>query len=883
MSFDHDERYSYVDRGSELDLDNYSELGPDDSASQIGRAITTTEDSRNTPRFAGHTADGLALQWVNTTESHAAPTSPRIHPRIPEYPITPPSRRTSIRSSRLLSPTTLVPSRQDKVRYSWQSIQTDEPNRPRIHIIKIISNTATASAGLPGGEPFGFSISPGGRRIACYNSARLFILQAAALPVNISQEYSLKRRPLAVEVVDEGWIVAILTDEHTINVYDLSHHRVRRLKTFKPDYPTTTIALSPTGALLAAAYENAVEVFSLDPNALSTDRRAARSARMDRLQFSDDGSTLIGTTTRLNAASTVFMSVPLFPAATNGIPTHEELKEAWCTNILEPVNILDSSHASFFREKGKVNNEKLFAWNGVEDTFGLLSTQDLEYNNVDFPVMISPPLSTCGGLGAAIHSVPTLDERGDTVAMVVNDRTIRLYSVPHSDDDAIKIEAHSVDHELDGDFGCPFSDIRWVHSSTNLPAPKGDPTQVSGRLVIVSPGGVVDPTIADEIVDDVEGGRIIMFDFDPQYAGQPGQTFTFTLGKAPPQTLDEQEMDVAQEVALVRRRTVTANQKVTQRATTLGRAASTVNRSRLDSPQEGTWDQSNGESLPQSPIERLAPNSFARSRGLPSELSYSWEVLPGLAETNEVIEEPFDGNNPRSVITLQRAASAANSHRIQTYEEQQAERQGARTNGGVPLPQYTEEPNTPLPGRYRALAGLEQPRKMGKSASTPRLTESSSSQSAMGSLASAPSLDALVSRPSAATLDRNVAPQRAQNWSTSYESTSPAPPGPTQRVHEDGVSPVGASSPRTPSVPGQEWENTASPMHRADPALVSPLIGFRSPRSNISHESAVSPIIGGSSSPRRPNFQADNSREQDKQESEPRGVRERFLPRGIRA
>lgn len=874
MSFDHEERsFGDVERPDELDLDDYSELGPDDSASQIGRAITTTDGARQIRRQPVNSRDGLALHWVNTIEAPTPPASNNSAPRynrLSEHPFAPVSRRTSLRSSRLLSPTTQVPSKQDRVRYSWQSIQTDEPNRPRIHIIKIVSNTATASAGLPGGESFGFSISPGGRKIACYNSARLFILQSAALPVNISQEYSLKRRPLAVEVVDEGWVVAILTDEHTINVYDLSHHRVRRLKTFKPDNPTTTIALSPTGALLAAAYEGAVEVFSLAPDALSTDRRAARSERMDKLQFSDDGSTLIGTTTRLNAASTVVMSVPLFPAAENGIPTHEELKEAWCTNILEPVNILDSSHASFFRENGILNNEKLFAWNGVEDTFGILTPQNVEYNNVDFPIMISPPLSTCGGLGAAIHSVPTIDERGDTVAMVVNDRTIRLYSVPHPDDEAVKIEAHSADHELDEDFGCPFSDIRWVHSSANLPAPKGDPSQVSGRLVVVSPGGVIDPSLADETVEDVEGGRIIMFDFDPQYSGLPGQTFTFTLGKAPPQTLDEQEFDVAQEVALVRRRTVNASQKNGQRGTTLGRAASTVNRNRSIN-DGGTWN-SGLNSASQSPIERVAPNSFSRTRGSPSDLNHSWDVLPGLAESGEAIEEPFDGNNPRSIVTLQRAASAATSQRIQAYEEEEAERAGAKTNGGVPLPQYTEEPNSTLPGRYRALAGLEQPKKMEKSFSSPVLSDPKSHRPTYDVLGSAPSLDALISGTSAAAIDRDRI-QVSNSRPNNHDPSAPPMHQSVQRVYNEGASPV-ISNPRTPPNSGYHWDN-ASPAQRNTPGLVSPIVGHRSPPSNAS-ASAVSPIISGPSSPRRPDFQSEVSAREPAGELDQREARERF-------
>ncbi|KAM0720058.1 hypothetical protein Q7P37_004194 [Cladosporium fusiforme] len=609
------------------------------------------------------------------------------------------SRRSSIHGS---YGTTQITQNKDRVRYSWQSSQDDEPNRPRINIIKLVSNTATASAGFPQGEAFGFSVSAGGRRIAAYNSARLYILQTAALPVGISQDYALKRRPLAVEVLDDGTLLAILSDRHTVNVYDLSYHRLRRSKTIKLDFPTYCIALAPMGGLLAAAYEGGVEIFSLDPNALPTDRRAVRSQKMDRMTFSQDGSTLLGTTTRINASSSVVINVPVFPASPDGMPTSEELKEAWCSELLHPDNIRNSSHATFMRENKSTCNDRLFAWNGVADTFGLLNTTDLQYGHVDFPVVISPPLSTCGGLGAAIHSCPAVDEHGDTVAMIVNDRTIRLYIVPHkAAGDEVGVEAHSIDHELDEGYGCPFSDARWVYSEASTPAAMNNQTHVQGRLLVTSPGGVVDSRLPEEVVQDVEGGRIILFDFDSQFAGQPGQTFSLTLGKSPPQTLEEPEMDVAHEVALVRRRTVNQSKGggLSQRPVTLGRAATTFNPAR----------NAMRSASPAIPLRR--PNSVLSACS--GEAARS---LPDLVEGNEAtdtgvaMEVPFSNTAPRSQASLQRAASNAQRHRFQALEERVHERMsGESTTAFLALPEYTEEPNAPLPSRFRAMAGLDAP------------------------------------------------------------------------------------------------------------------------------------------------------------------------------
>ncbi|CAK4034139.1 hypothetical protein DOTSEDRAFT_169794 [Lecanosticta acicola] len=652
-----------------------------------------TNPSRSPPLLNGRTTPTPTTNGVNNRGSIAkGPMHTGLH------------RRPSTRSSWIS--TTQIPHNKDRVRYSWQSLQDDEPNRPRIHIIKLISNTATASAGCPTGEAFGFSISPSGRKIAAYNSARLYVLSTNALPMGISQDYALKRRPLAVELTDEGNTMAILADDHTVNIYDTGL-QFRRTRTIELDFPTNCIALAPTGGLLAAAFEGGVEVFSLAASALPTDRRAVRSIKMDRLKFSDDGSTLLGTTTRINVSSTVVTSVPVFPADPNGVPTHEELKEAWCSELLHPENIRNSSHAVFLRENRADCNERLFAWNGLEDTFGILNVGDMQYGNIEFPVVISPPLSTCGGLGAAIHSCPSIDEYGDTIAMIVNDRTIRLYIVPHQvDEDTTTVEAHSIDHELDEGYGCPFSEARWVHSPSSLPAPLNDQTGAKGRLIVTSPGGVTEAGISEESVEDIEGGRIILFDFDPQFAGQPGQTFCLTLGKSPPQVLEEEQVDVQEQVALVRRRTVNQSKGggLSSRPATLGRAATTYGGRalRIAGPAYGNVGASRNR------------NSMQLIGSMSSDAARS---LPDLMENNEPadvsLEEPYAPGAPRSQASLQRAASNIQRHRFQTLEERQRERANSGSNGHfLPLPEYTEEPNAPLPSRYRAMAGLDNPAAM---------------------------------------------------------------------------------------------------------------------------------------------------------------------------
>ncbi|KAL1591053.1 hypothetical protein WHR41_00350 [Cladosporium halotolerans] len=718
----------------------------------------------------------------------------------------------------------------DRIRYSWQSSQDDEPNRPRINVIKLVSNTVTSSAGFPQGEAFGFSTSPRGRRIAVFNSARLYILQTAALPVGISQDYALKRRPLAVEVLDDGTCLAILADPHTVNVYDLSHHRLRRSKTIKLDFPTSCIALAPTGGLIAAAYDGGVEIFSLDPAALPTDRRAVRSQRMDRLSFSQDGSTLLGTTTRINASSSVVVNVPVFPTSPDGVPTSGELKEAWCSELLHPENIRNSSHATFMRDNKTTCNDRLFAWNGIADTFGLLDTNDLQYGRVDFPIVVSPPLSTCGGLGAAIHSCPTVDEQGDTVAMIVNDRTIRLYIVPHKAAESdVSIEAHSIDHELDEGYGCPFSEVRWVYSEAGQSTSLGNHAHVQGRLLVTSPGSFGDAGSPEEFTQDVEAGRIILFDFDPQFAGRAGQTFSLTLGKSPPQMLEEPQIDVADEVALVRRRTVNQSKGsiLSQRPVTLGRAATTFN-----STRNGLRSAS--------PALLRRPSSFSSG---PASHPDAARSLPDLMETNEAndaraaMEEPFSNTAPRSQASLQRAASNAQRHRFQALEERVHERMSIdSTNAFFPLPEYTEEPNAPLPSRFRVMAGLDAPV---RSTPKPAVVTRQNAGHAPGPASAPVSENFSADRAFASAM----APSR-NSYETNRSFYAGHMPRGLQRAYSNAASRVGAGP--VPRLIG-DWENVSPvipPAHRGFPPTSTDAI-TQSNSSRVSQEEQDYTVASG--------------------------------------
>jgi hypothetical protein len=746
------------------------------------------------------------------------------------------------------NPTGLSPK--DQVRYSWQSVHDSEPSRPRIHVIKLFSNTVTASAGFPQGEAFGFSMSPSGRRIAAYNSARLYVLQTAALPVGISQDYALKRRPLAVEITDDASTIAILADDHIVNIYTTSAQGTSRTRTIALDFPSNCIALAPGGGLLAVAYEGGVEIFSLDSSALPTDRRAIRSTRMDRMAFSDDGASLLGSTTRINVSSTVIVNVPIFPAAPDGVPTHDELKEAWCSELLHPENIKNSSHATYMREGGTTCNERLFAWNGVVDTFGILDVNNLEYGNVDFPIVITPPLSSCGGLGAAMNSCPAVDEDGDTVAMIVNDRTVRLYIVPPKGISTVaNIEAHSIDHELDAGYGCPFGDVKWVYNSVSPEGSLQRQTRIKGRLLVTSPGGVsANGASAEETFEDIEGGRIVLFDFDPQFAGQPGKTFSLSLGKGTPQLLDEEPVSVAEQVALVRRRTVNQSKKgnLSSKPTTLGRAATTQGSRRL-SRQDGYGEAGDRQSM----IQRMSMLSVGSVQ--PDRRLSLIDVMEEGIEQPLAVDEPYAQGAPRSHASLQRAATNAQRHRFQALEERQQEHVTADSTAGfLALPEYTEEPNAPLPSRFRAMAGLDPPTMFDPdTAANARLAGNDDSSAMQLSQASsavdmnakfaedaeATFADMVRTMPSSAAVHADVPPS-----ATSQSFDPRSLPDEMQRSNSRQYQPVGPPS-------GQEPVTSNLPRSLARAYANAPVVDpMHASNTNLADWDAVSPVQARSTS-----------------------------------
>jgi hypothetical protein len=296
----------------------------------------------------------------------------------------------------------------------------------------------------------------------------------------------------------------------------------------------------------------------------------------------------------------------------------------------------------------------------------------------------------------------------------------------------------------------------------------------------------------------------------------------------------------------VRRRTVNQNKgtALSQRPIALGRAATTFGGSRHERQLRSGSPALTQRSVRTS-VYSIQSGQFEGNRS-----------LPDLMETNEALdtfEEPYAQGAPRSHASLQRAASNAQRHRFQTIEERNQERVSSESNGNfLPLPEYTEEPNAPLPSRFRAMAGLDTPAgppatkpsivtntngdHVSPSSSTPSsapaaVSENFSSEQAFRAAASS-------SRPQERRTETPSSPLSREDSTTAqsfvpnpisrtdtFESVRSIPRG-LQRAY--GNAPAGPQSPST-SISGADWGETSSPINQTPPR------NFSSPAQNPSY------------------------------------------------
>lgn len=473
--------------------------------------------------------------------------------------------------------------------------------RPRRTLINLISVNANSSAAFPGGEAFRFAFSPNGQTVLALSSSRIYVLDVTTDKLVVRKELKTLRRPIDASITDDGSLLAVLSSKHQVNIYALTPEGPKHLQVLALNDPPRTIALAHEGTVLAAAYSGLVEVFSLAANALSTDRRAVRSEAMDTLQFSGDGSMLVGSSQSLEEPNAVVITAPFYTENDPDLSSREIHSRMWTTQILFPQISSVCSHAELLQGHNEGDANWLFAYDHSLMSYRAVRTDDTRTGVAYFlnppttrrfslpAPSTAPTASACGTLVASgyaasgmwIYGVPERLDASPDMGSVVERHEERMRgrvhlttatghveplmayspSVSGSSDEMEGLDslAQKVDwrqslfvkccavNTLDG-----CSAAKWVerseHRRTGFPGK---------RLVVVAPGGV--NAFGEELGEEsmpVDGSRVCLLDFDYAPTSREDREITIEVGENVPELLTEAAGDIDMEVALERRRTV---------------------------------------------------------------------------------------------------------------------------------------------------------------------------------------------------------------------------------------------------------------------------------------------------------------------------------------
>ncbi|KAF5023854.1 hypothetical protein F66182_4058 [Fusarium sp. NRRL 66182] len=570
--------------------------------------------------------------------------------------------------------------------------------RPKETTFKLVS-TSISSSSCPGGEGMQYSASPRGHHLLAYNSGRVYVIDLRGPSLEVKRELKILRRPVAACINDKGTLLAVLSTEMQVDLYNLERSPPRRTQSIIVDNTPRAIALSPCGSVLAAAYEGGIEVSSLRPDALATDRRAVKCDAVDALSFSFDGTQILGTTFHSTSPSTVIITAPYYdPGPHMG---EDNLSPLWTTSILFPNTSRDCSHAVLLQDGNEEEASWTFTYDRSFETFRAVRIDDLRNGTTYF----TGPVPSASSQAKLIPStLPATTYRGELVSAGFQGKEVWIYGVPEDLDAVPDSSSPSNDGSSSGlgrqnsdrsgtsrrpstrakdteggrvpqwqllcdklrnTFVSGFkvaevSDIRtvkWVaeHGSTS-----------SQERLVITARGVGPPMLAteEEDMDFVDGGRVTLLDFGYGVCDGIKSEVTIEVGTDDPEVLEEEQRDLATEVAIVRRRTV-AQRRGSRGGSSLLRAATSASRSHatVDVPTvprlPRNRDNTNDDDDPLLP-RRIGQRPSQSTNRRPTEPENDGDDADVASiEEMEALDAPYSHASPRSQTTLRRAATAA--------------------------------------------------------------------------------------------------------------------------------------------------------------------------------------------------------------------------------
>lgn len=613
--------------------------------------------------------------------------------------------------------------------------------RPTKTVINLISTTTSSAGAFPFGEAFEFSFSAGGLWCLAKSSSRLIIIDIASDEPSIKRELKVVRKPLAAYILQDGKKLAVLSSSHKVNIYYLEG-TPKLLRTVALDEDAHALALSPHGEVLAVAYNGGVEVTSLLDQALPSDKRAVKCDRVDALSFSADGTILLGTTQSSKSASTVIISAPYFTGTGEDIPLSEMISHMWTSQILFPYSSRDCSHAALLPRKLDQDSSWTLAYDRVFESFRAVRTDDLRNGHTYFAGPKRRTRSERQHSKSALTpcTLPAITENGELVAAGFLGSEIWLYGVPeelnnHSDtsesspqntqlaEASSSLDVNTIQSGIDqlprwqvlvDKYRNVFAKGHHIATVSNLsqmcwvsrPKCEKGLLNIRERLVVGAPGGVsIGYELEQEEMASVDGGRLVLLDFSWCSNGGYTKEITIEVGLTAPEKLEEQDTDMATEIAIVRRRTVARRDGIPR-----SQVASVADVLR---PAD--------EPVPPVPalLNSVGFGFHTASGSTPSPEQPGTPVSPTNALTLQEAANAFDGpyshSNPRSRNTLYRSATAVEASRRRTplalpstaiveyrrNDGTELPHESDADNWVPPPPPYTRNADLPLPHHLR--------------------------------------------------------------------------------------------------------------------------------------------------------------------------------------
>lgn len=560
---------------------------------------------------------------------------------------------------------------------------------PSLTLLELLSHTASSSA-LP--DSFDVNVSRKGGYVAVFSASNIWLIKTVQLPRLWARTLQVKRKPVAIDVTEDGFLLAVLSKPSQVDLYEIhgeGDNQIKKRRTVMLVHEASSIVISPDARILITGNKFGIEVIAIGPDVPETARRTLSGPAGDALEFSDDGRTLLITGyARKSDGSALFVLPGLYdgPLTEEGEPIPQPPEAAWTGSVLFPETARIARQATLLPDADTGTFNELFAFNAEEDSWGIY---DIACQRFTQRKMFLPDHQRWTRSEFVDDAMPAVSPNADLAAVALRMRgttNIWIYEVPGWDykpSEKAKLQA-----PIQPCFCIPIPKddvgtlqeicvMRWVRLSANVQ-----------RLVAVGNSSV----LPDE--SDVPGaplgskGVVIVLDFDKtRPVGDPAPTPLKTEYDLDPlcpgEMLPEGSIDFEREVELVRTRTL-AQRRAQDRSddshrhsrigsTAVHRARTTANRNSLRPP------------LPTDDSEELTAE-----------------------EAQAAFEVPYDNQQPRSQMSLARAAtvaavSPANRRHLRALPFRPLEYR--RADGQRELPHESDADNwVPPPPAYTATA-----------------------------------------------------------------------------------------------------------------------------------------------------------------------------------